>query len=649
MAKCLKYLLVILFLIDTCGLAYSQENSRSDTLISILEHSRKDTNRVKILIDIADELIRNNPEEAQKYAQKAVNLSEKLHFRRGIAEGHTMLGSCFYHESDFQNATRSFESAKEVYLELNDKEGVAISCNNIGGIKLKLGYYSDGLKNFISAAGIFEEIGDTYGAAAIYNNIAIVCRKQNDLKVSLAYYHQALRLSEKLNDTELTSGILHNMGSLLHDMDRNDEALEYLKKAHQLRTKNNDEFGIAQTAKGLGTVYLNMGEEEKAMHYLSAASEYNKKTGDLHGLAECLGKIAVISYNQGKFEESRNNFEKSYQLGKELGSIPIQQFAMSWISSIDSINGDLAGALTHYRVYKSLSDSLLTDAKNLELTEMRLNYEKEKIEKEKQLELLMAEKSLKESTLKKTRYLILALLFGCLSIVVIGIMVLQRHKLRTQKRIFELELDKLRQQLEPHFLFNSLNSIQSLLFNGDRKTSNNCLCKLAKLMRMMLDSTQEKAVTLHNEIEFLSYYMDLMSLRFKNKFNYSIIVDENLDIQNFKIPSLLLQPYIENCIYHGLKNKPGKGSIRIEFRLQNDHVHCKIEDNGIGRDAAIEIKHRSDLASNKMYGTRINENRLKLMNSMYGKELGIKFIDLTDTHNKPSGTRVELNLPILMN
>ncbi len=649
MTKCLKYVTVILFLLSIYIWNLPAQNFRRDSLLTALMQSSKDTGRVFLLIDIADEIIRNDPQEALIYAQKAAGLSKKLKFSRGMAESLTMLGSCFYHTSDFQQATRNFEQAKEIFSELGDKEGVAIICNNIGGIRLKLGYYREGLENLIAAAGIFEDIGDTYGAAAIYNNIAVVCRKQHDLEVSLNYYHQALRLSQKLNDNEMIAGILHNMGSVLHDMGRNDEALQYLNKAYHLRAENNDDFGIAKTAGSLGTVYLNMGDEDKALHYLLNASELNEKTDNLHGLAECLGKLGVIYYHQKRYEKSRDHFERSYRLGKELGSLPVQKFAMSWISSLDSIEGDLTKALTNYKTYKSISDSLLTDAKNLELTKMRLNYEKEKLEKEKQLELLMVENSLQESKLKKTRYLILAMLFGCLFTLITGITIMQRHKLRTQKKIFELELDKLRQQLDPHFLFNSLNSIQSLIYKGDKKTSSNCLIKLAKLMRMMLDGTQEKTVTLRNEIEFLSYYMDLMSMRFKNKFHYSIIVDDKIDLENFKIPSLLLQPYVENCIYHGLRNKQGKGNIRIEFKLKNGHLHCNIEDNGVGRETAIQIKQQSDQASNKSYGTRINENRLRLLNTVYGKELGVKFVDLTDNLNQPAGTRVELDLPIMLN
>lgn len=648
MTKCLYYLFVILSLSSIHRTVLPAESTGIDSLLSVLGRSEKDTGKVFLLIDIAGELISNNPAEAIAYSKKALRLSVKLQYRPGTAEAYNMLGSCYYQVSDFENAIQSFISAKEIYHELEDKEGVAIICNNIAGVRLKLGYYKEALKNFIEAAGTFDDIGDQYGAASIYNNIAIICRKQNNPNESLEYFQQALRLSQELNDTGLASGILHNIGSVLQDLNRNGEALRYLNKAYRLRIEHHDEYGAAKSAKGLGTVYLNMGDEERALHYLLLASEYSNRTGDLHGLADCLNKIGVICFNQGKYEASRNNFEKSFKMGKKLGSIPIQQFAMSWISSIDSVNGDPAGALTHYKIYKLLSDSLLNDTKNLELTEMRLNYEKEKLEKEKQLTLLSVKNSLQESRLKKTRYLIFILLLGCLFMIVIGITIIQRRKLRTQKKIFELELDSLRQQMDPHFLFNSLNSVQSLLIEGDKATSNSCLCKLARLMRLMLEGEQEKTVTLQNEIEFLSYYMDLMSIRFKGKFTYSIIVDDDIDLQNYKIPSLLLQPYVENSIYHGLRNKKGKGNISIEFKMQNNHLHCSIEDNGVGRHAASEYKEHSGLIPYKSYSTRINENRFRLLNSIYGKEMGVKFVDLTDNSDKPAGTRVELDLPVLM-
>lgn len=649
MTVCLKYLLVIVSLFSILPDIYPADNIRVDSLLALLDDSKADTGRVCLLIDIADEIIRNDPENALFYAEKAISLSKKLRSKRGLAESLTMQGSCYYQLSKFENAAQCFSSAKEIYNQINDPEGVAISCNNLGGIRLKLGYFKESLGEYITAAMIFEDIDDKYGAATIYNNLAIICKRQHKLDESVNYYSRALKLAKNMNDTELTAGILHNMGSLCFEQNRITEALGYIREAYELRNRINDIYGMAQSARGLGTVYMALKEETEALKYFLSATEMYDKTEDLHGKAECLSRIAVLQYRQKNFRQSRNTFEKSYKIGNKLGSLTIQQFAAGWISDIDSVTGNLASALYYYKMYKLLSDSILTDAKNHEMNEMRLTYEKEKLEKESRVKLLDLSNSLKESRLKKTKYLIFSLIFGSLLIFILGLLLFQRNRIKVQRKIFELELDKLRQQLEPHFLFNSLNSLQSLVYEGDRITLNDCLGKLSKLMRLMLDCTQERSVTLRKEIEFLSIYLDLMRMRYKDRFNYTIAISDNLDVENFRIPPLIIQPFVENSVYHGLRNKKGKGFIHIEFNIRNENLHCKIEDNGIGRISALEAKEHNGLALKQSYSTKINESRLRLLNSIYGKELGIKFIDLTDNFNNPAGTRVELDLPILLN
>lgn len=650
MAKYLKIFLVIVLLSSPGIPAFSNEGAGIDSLLSLLENSARDTNRVMLYIDIANEYMRSNPEEAFIFTQKAINLSARLHFKRGKAEGLNMLGSYYYQRGDFVDAAKSFQAAADIFSEIMDSEGLAICYNNIGGIKLKLGYYKDALNYYIKSAEIFEAMGETYGAVTLYNNIAVICRRQGDLDNASRYYQKALGLSNNLDDDdELISGILHNIGSVKHDQGEDSLALEYLQKAYKIRCRNGDSYGMALTAQSLGTVYLNTGKPENAFRYLHFALTRFKELGDLHGTADCYNKIAVYHFRHKNLSESRNYLIKSYQIGEKLGSLPVQQFALGWLASLDSLEGNLAGALKYFKAYKTISDSILTDDKRFEIAKMRMNYEKDRLEREKQIELLLVKNSLQESTLKKNRYLILSVIIGFLFCFTSGLTIFQRHRHRVQKKILELELDKLRQQLDPHFLFNSLNSIQSYIFQGDKSASNEYLTKLVKLMRLMLSSAREKTISLHEEIEFLSFYLDLMKLRYKNKFDYEFIIDECIDIQSYKIPTLILQPYIENCVIHGLKNKEGKGKIHIAFLIEHNHLHCKIEDNGTGREITLQTGNRSDIAEHCAYGTKINEDRIKLLNCLYGKGLGIKYSDLTDRDNKPAGTRVELDLPIIMN
>jgi LytS/YehU family sensor histidine kinase len=200
--------------------------------------------------------------------------------------------------------------------------------------------------------------------------------------------------------------------------------------------------------------------------------------------------------------------------------------------------------------------------------------------------------------------------------------------------------------MNPHFVYNCLTSIQSYIFHNDTPKSLEYLSKFSKLMRKILESSQNQYMSVHDEIEILSLYLKLESIRFKGKFDYDISVDDRIDPILFKIPTLLIQPFVENSLWHGIQNKHGKGKIQVSFNLADKSIFCAIEDNGIGRENAEKIKN-SRMTDHISLGGSITQTRMKLLKSLYGSKLGIRYIDLKDSENKPSGTRVELFLPIL--
>ncbi|MFO8234784.1 MAG: two-component regulator propeller domain-containing protein [Bacteroidales bacterium] len=204
----------------------------------------------------------------------------------------------------------------------------------------------------------------------------------------------------------------------------------------------------------------------------------------------------------------------------------------------------------------------------------------------------------------------------------------------------------LRQQMNPHFIFNTLNSIQYFLLDEDTTSSLTYLTKFAKLMRIVLDNSQHTFVPIEDEIRGLDLYMELEALRFEESFNYEIKIDDSLNTYEYKVPALLLQPYVENSIRHGLLHKKDKGFIKIEIKLSNNFLFCIIEDNGIGRKRAEEIK-MSKGPLKKSLGSKITEDRIKVLNSLYSDEIKINYVDLYDETGTPRGTRVEISLPFI--
>ncbi|MCD4747478.1 MAG: histidine kinase [Bacteroidales bacterium] len=213
-----------------------------------------------------------------------------------------------------------------------------------------------------------------------------------------------------------------------------------------------------------------------------------------------------------------------------------------------------------------------------------------------------------------------------------------------EKQVFDLEQKALRLQMNPHFIFNSLNSIQSFILTNDTKTAINYLAKFSQLMRLNLSNSINKFIPLKNELKALTYYMDIEKLRFDNKFSYKISVDPGIDEEFIEIPPMIVQPYVENAIIHGLVKKPSKGKINIDFKLTNHKILCTVLDNGIGRKKAMQIVEESGI-KRKSRGMLITQARLEILNRNTGEEYSVNITDLKDKKGNASGTKVNIILP----
>ena len=216
-----------------------------------------------------------------------------------------------------------------------------------------------------------------------------------------------------------------------------------------------------------------------------------------------------------------------------------------------------------------------------------------------------------------------------------------------QRRFLELELKTLRLQLNPHFMFNALGAIQFYIKNNESRLAINYLADFARLMRLFLESSKNKYVSLEDELELLKLYVSLEQMRFDNKFEVVYGIDESLDLGMIEIPSLLLQPFVENAINHGLRHKKTFGllTIKMIFEEENETLICVIEDDGIGRKRAAEIKTQS-LKKHKSRGTQIIEERLATFKASGEIELEIKTEDVNviETALEDCGTRVTLTI-----
>jgi hypothetical protein len=220
---------------------------------------------------------------------------------------------------------------------------------------------------------------------------------------------------------------------------------------------------------------------------------------------------------------------------------------------------------------------------------------------------------------------------------------MEKRVLKMEKQLVEIQQKALRLQMNPHFIFNSLNSIQSFILTRDIDHAVNYLSKFSQLMRLILNNSGESIIPLADEIKAVVHYLEIEKLRFDNTFDYTITINPEIDEEFVGVPPMILQPYIENSIIHGLVNKNTKGTIEIVFSFDGANLVCTISDDGIGREKAMRLKSENGLQAASM-GMLITQERLDILNRNANHKLSVNVTDLKDDHGKPCGTRVELNI-----
>jgi len=211
-----------------------------------------------------------------------------------------------------------------------------------------------------------------------------------------------------------------------------------------------------------------------------------------------------------------------------------------------------------------------------------------------------------------------------------------------QYHILELEAKAMRSQMNPHFIFNCMNSIKSLIQQKEEDKAVSYLTTFAKLLRTILQNADKREITLFDEIETCRLYTQLESLRFGNRFQHRFLIDENLDLKSIEVPALIIQPFIENAIWHGLLPKEGAGYVHVSVKKIDEVITCIIDDDGIGRNASQQHQSRQHNGSHQSKGVKLTQSRLDLDNALNNRQATVEIIDKERENNGAHGTTVIL-------
>ncbi len=401
------------------------------------------------------------------------------------------------------------------------------------------------------------------------------------------------------------------------------------------------------------------------------------------------GKVANNYLDSGEYYLKINkpglaaiNFEKAIEIGENNHSPLIIQNALKGLSEAYAQKSDSKKSLIYFKQYSNIKDSLSKIITEQAMADLQSKYEFEK--KQREIQSLVSEGVKKESQLQKTQAyiqkqskfiaLIILTLFLTFLLAISLFMqyrskkksndslLLQNNTINKQKKeleeslIYTRQLQEalredldhymqlaLRKQMNPHFIFNSLNSIQSFILQNDKLSANIYLSKFSGLMRQVFENSRHELISLKKELEMLKLYVELEEQRFDKKFICRWEIEPEGDHGQHLVPPLVLQPYVENAIWHGLLHKNGERTLLINVKTRDGHLICSIEDNGIGRKAAAGM--RTNKSSHESLGTKITEKRIQLLNSLNKSGIGVQYYDLKDDFGNAFGTKVELIIP----
>ncbi|HNQ26528.1 MAG TPA: histidine kinase [Aquaticitalea sp.] len=351
-------------------------------------------------------------------------------------------------------------------------------------------------------------------------------------------------------------------------------------------------------------------------------------------------------YLQGDYSNAITYLEKSIEEADKKEDLVVKKDATKKLSDLYEKSGDYEKAYTTYKAYTEVVDELYIK-KEQEISQAA-RFSREIAAKQNRIASLETDRQLSQSNYqltaernKRQELIIYSLLGGVLLLLVTAYFM---YKYIKQQKFANnlLALKSLRSQMNPHFIFNALNSVNSFIASNDERTANKYLSDFSQLMRSVLENSDEDFIPLNKEIELLELYTKLEHFRFKDKFDYAITIDDGVKIDAFQIPPMLLQPYIENAVWHGLRYKSQKGRLDIHIAPKNDgEITIAITDDGIGRQKSKELKTEHQKKQNSK-GMGNIKKRVAILNEMYKDKVDVT---VDDFRNKGDvGTKVVVTL-----
>lgn len=548
--------------------------------------------------------------------------------------------------------------SEKVRIFCNDEEGLArLTYNSLGTIFFQEGNYEQALGYFFKALRIYLASGDEYYVAATLDQIGAIYYDQQDFIHARSFYIKSLHIRESLKDTLAVSASLNNLGLALYAQKKYAQAANYFYKSIEYKEKYDDISGLASAHNNLCVVFLENDKPDSALFHGLLSLEYAREFGDPNKEALALVNTGAAYRSLKQYQNAKKDLLEAMSISEEYGFLNLVHDAASQLAELYAETGNYTEAYRLRSLELEISDSLFNteSMRKIAVAETQYRYEAKISNDSLRNAQVLAQKNLENTEYRKRQKLIIVIAVAALIFSALIVWLFFRsYRLRQKNRedqlkreAAELENTLLRSQMNPHFIFNSMNSIQGFISENNTLSAGRYLSKFATLIRFILENSARKLIPLEDELTALKLYMELEQARFKDRFSWTVSIDQNIEDDPAMIPPLLLQPFVENAILHGIlhRDEQGKIEIRVSGGFETGELICEISDNGVGRVRAAELK-KNIPGKNKSMGIGITRQRLEQLCGKPGDEC-VKISDLTDADGNICGTRVILTLPYI--
>ena len=655
-----------------------------DSLLKVLpDQTGKD--KMHTLNALAASLSFEDKEQCRYYANQALSLAEKLNNQEGVAAAQRNLGRMEFYDGNYPGALNYYQKSHAIYESQRNAYLVAQLLEDIGTTHFFARNFEKTFEIIHEALAVYRSkdsngktIGDVRDTMSIYSRVGLPYRMTGQSDIARTIYLNYIYIGIK-NNFEITDMMLHNglLAMCYYELGNNDSAFYYFKQAENYPDANMSIRALKhEHIRRMAGIYVEIGNTDTAISLLKDSYQWFSERGFLKQSQLGSYQLGDIYSNTNKTKQAEFYYLRSEDLLKEMikkGSyyrFDSLKYIVSWGSELylpftkkqmkEAIYGQ--AVTLYYHLYKmflkkgQLREAMIyltacSDAKdtlrvltiNRESIEIQTRYESAR--KDVEIESLSQQNELKELKLAQNRWILIGLGGLVILIILLAMILTRQNKIRNRQQTLMFQQRLLRTQMNPHFLFNSLASIQNFIIKEKPALASDYLSRFSKLVRQILKNSVEEYVPLEDEINSIENYLELQKVRHRDMFEYTIDVDDSIDLETTLVPPMLAQPFIENSIEHGFKLKEDKGYMKICTEMKGKMIRFEIEDDGIGRDKAKQIRQSQNKDHSSM-STDITQKRISVLNKKLKRKITLDIIDLKDEYGKAIGTKVVFEIPL---